>query len=91
MKQKNICKDFPKLPFIVKLDKNKTNRLIVIGDIHGDLDLAINVLLLGKIIIETKTLDSNSIKLMYTNNKLHWYCKYIVFRFCTRFFNSGLS
>jgi len=41
---------FPSLPSIVNTDRNITKRIIAIGDIHGDLDLAINCLLISKTI-----------------------------------------
>ncbi len=41
---------FPPLPSIVNTDRSHTKRIIAIGDIHGDLDLAINCLEVGGII-----------------------------------------
>jgi len=41
---------FPSLPSIVNTDRNITKRIIAIGDIHGDLDLALNCLIISKVI-----------------------------------------
>ena len=48
----NTCESlgFPTLPSIVNTDRTITKRIIAIGDIHGDLDLAINCLTVAKVI-----------------------------------------
>jgi hypothetical protein len=43
---KNDCNDYEYIPHILK----QTTRTIAIGDIHGDLDLAVNVLIIAKCI-----------------------------------------
>ena len=41
---------FPEIPSIINTDRSLTKRLIAIGDIHGDLDLALNCLTIAKVI-----------------------------------------
>ena len=41
---------FPEIPSIINTDRTLTKRLIAIGDIHGDLDLALNCLTIAKVI-----------------------------------------
>ena len=58
----NTCESlgFPSLPSIVNTDRTITKRIIAIGDIHGDLDLAINCLTIAKVIKRV---------FLYKNNK----------------------
>lgn len=67
------CKNYPELPTIVDIDKNKINRIIAIGDIHGDLDLALNLLLMSKVIEEIFQKEKNCVKLKYKNNENKYY------------------
>ena len=48
----NTCESlgFPEIPSIINTDRSLTKRLIAIGDIHGDLDLALNCLTIAKVI-----------------------------------------
>jgi len=48
---------FPDLPSIVNTDRSVTKRIIAIGDIHGDLDLAINCLTVGGLIKQVYDFD----------------------------------
>jgi hypothetical protein len=55
----NKCNNlgFPALPSIVNTDRSITKRIIAIGDIHGDLDLAINCLEVCQVIERVDVLD----------------------------------
>jgi hypothetical protein len=55
---------FPPLPSIVNTDRSITKRIIAIGDIHGDLDLAINSLEVGGIIERVKAFDEKTCVLL---------------------------
>jgi len=55
---------FPPLPSIVNTDRSVTKRIIAIGDIHGDLDLAINCLEVGGIIRRVEIFDENTCVLL---------------------------
>jgi hypothetical protein len=48
----NTCEylGFPEIPSIINTDRSLTKRLIAIGDIHGDLDLALNCLTIANVI-----------------------------------------
>ena len=67
------CKKFPNLPTVIEIDKQKTNRIIAIGDIHGDLDLAINLLIVAKVILEIPSKEKHSVKLIYKNEKKKYF------------------
>ena len=74
------CSDFPNLPSIVNTDPNKIDRLIAIGDIHGDLDLAINCLLVARVIERVYDMNDNSnliVTLDYKNEKIPRLYKWI--------------
>ena len=51
---------FPILPSIVNTDRSITKRIIAIGDIHGDLDLAINSLEIAEVIKRTKNFEEST-------------------------------
>lgn len=55
---------FPPLPSIVNTDRSVTKRIIAIGDIHGDLDLAINCLEVGGIIERVDIFDEKTCVLL---------------------------
>lgn len=48
----NTCESlgFPEIPSIINTDRTLTKYLIAIGDIHGDLDLALNCLTIARVI-----------------------------------------
>lgn len=48
----NTCESlgFPEIPSIINTDRTLTKYLIAIGDIHGDLDLALNCLTIAQVI-----------------------------------------
>ena len=56
------CNNFPTLPTILPDAK----RIIAIGDVHGDMKLVIDSLVISKVIIPTKTI-SNSVKATIKN------------------------
>jgi hypothetical protein len=69
---------FPPLPSIVNTDRSVTKRIIAIGDIHGDLDLAINYLEVGKIIKRTEDFDQKTCVLLnYKEEKVPRIYKWI--------------
>lgn len=51
---------FPSIPSIVNTDRSVTKRIVAIGDIHGDLDLAINCLEIGGVIQRTEIFEEQS-------------------------------
>lgn len=51
---------FPSIPSIVNTDRSVTAKIIAIGDIHGDLDLAINCLEIAGVIERTYIFDDKS-------------------------------
>jgi hypothetical protein len=53
------CSDlgFPNLPSIINTDRSVTKRIIAVGDIHGDLDLAINCLEVAGLIKQVYNFD----------------------------------
>jgi len=55
---------FPPLPSIVNTDRSVTKRIIAIGDIHGDLDLAIRCLEIGGIIEQVDIFDEKTCVLL---------------------------
>ena len=64
----NTCESlgFPEIPSIINTDRSLTKRLIAIGDIHGDLDLALNCLTIAKVIQRVylyKNKDKNNIEI----------------------------
>jgi len=59
------CPSFPDLPSIVNCDRSKINRIIGIGDIHGDLDLAVNCLTVAKVIKQVANKNKESIELKF--------------------------
>lgn len=68
---KEVCSDLPELPSVIN---NKTiKRLIAIGDIHGDLDLAIKYLEIPNLIkrVTHETLDT--VKVIYKNDETRYY------------------
>ena len=71
---KNICSDFPDLPSIVNDENNEFDRFVAIGDIHGDLDLALDCLIVTGIIEKiNSTNDLDSVKLVYKDESIHYY------------------
>lgn len=71
---KNICSDFPELPSIVNDENNEFDRIIAIGDIHGDLDLAIDCLTVTGIIEKVNSSNnSDTVELKYKDDSIHYY------------------
>ena len=64
----NTCESlgFPEIPSIINTDRILTKYLIAIGDIHGDLDLALNCLTIAQVIQRVylyKNKDKNNIEI----------------------------
>jgi hypothetical protein len=80
MKSNDKCTElgFPNLPSIVNTDRSTTKRIIAIGDIHGDLDLAINCLEVGKVIQRVYEFDkSTCVYLKYKDEEITRIYKWI--------------
>ena len=61
------CNNYPSLPTILP----SANRIIAIGDVHGDMKLVIDSLVISKVIIPSKTkINTVSAKL---NNRIYYY------------------
>ena len=63
----NICNNINVLPTILP----PANRIIAIGDVHGDMKLILNCLLLSKVIQKTKS-KKNSISVQLKDKILHY-------------------
>lgn len=82
---KEICKKYGSIPTII----NNFNNIIAIGDIHGDLELALQFLEIGKMIKKTKRLNNehNKFRVPYFKDEyqfLNYYDKLddiILFKF----------
>lgn len=68
----DVCSNFPDLPSIINTDRQNISRIIAIGDIHGDLDLAINFLLVAKVIERHYSDDDDNSKKIYSIVKLNY-------------------
>jgi hypothetical protein len=65
------CNNFPDLPTILPFPKN--NRIIAVGDVHGDMQLVIDSLLIAKVIYPVESIiDSVSIKLGKSKKRYKW-------------------
>lgn len=74
----NNCNDFPELPSIIDTDKDKIDRIIVIGDIHGDLDLAIVYMEVANLIERVyEEEDGSTVTLFYKDEKVKRIYKWI--------------
>ena len=73
------CSKFPDLPSIVTSDRSKIDRIIAIGDIHGDLDLGINCLLVADLIERVYEDDEKglTVNLWYKDEKVKRMYKWI--------------
>jgi hypothetical protein len=84
----NKCKHFEDMPSIVNTDRDKIKRIIAIGDIHGDLQLMLDCLILANVIIRVNNetvstldmreiddseIDDDVVELLYVDNTLHYY------------------
>ena len=70
---KDQCSTFPELPSIINYTREEIERIIAIGDIHGDLDLAIDCLTVAKVIKKVKTKNENVVELKYKDDTIHYY------------------
>jgi len=66
----NTC---PDLPHILNTTRDNIKRIIAIGDIHGDLDLAINCLSVAGLIQCVNEKCEDTVTLIYTDNKPRYY------------------
>jgi hypothetical protein len=73
------CSAFPDLPSIIDTDKDKIDRIIAIGDIHGDLDLAIGYMEVAELIKRVYEEDENgsTVTLFYKDEKVKRIYKWI--------------
>jgi len=73
------CNAFPDLPSIVDTDKEKIDRIIAIGDIHGDLDLAIACMEVADLIerVYEEDKDGSTVTLFYKEEKVKRIYKWI--------------
>lgn len=76
-KKHKKCSAFPELPSIVTSDENKIDRIISVGDIHGDLDLAINCLEVADLIERVYEHDDMTVDLWYKEEKIKRIYKWI--------------
>jgi len=65
---KDDCKGFTSLPDTL----GKRDRIIAIGDVHGDLNLTINYLLISKVIEKTED-EKNVLRIMYEDGTKEYY------------------
>ena len=66
------CEGFPQLPHVMDLtteEYSNIKRIISIGDLHGDLRLAVESLEAGKLIERVYTEDNDTVKLWYRDEK----------------------
>lgn len=73
------CSKFPSLPSVVNTDRTQITRIIAIGDIHGDLDLAINCLIVANLIKRVYEKDDSGliVDLQYKDEKIKRMYKWI--------------
>jgi hypothetical protein len=65
------CNNYPSLPTILPFPKN--NRIIAIGDVHGDMQLVVDSLIIAKVIFPIKSkLDSISVKVGNNKQNYEW-------------------
>lgn len=65
---KDVCKGYTALPDTL----SKRNRIIAIGDVHGDLHLTIKNLLIAKV-IETSKKQKNCLQVTYEDESIEYY------------------
>jgi hypothetical protein len=66
---KKDCAGYTPLPDSLK----KRNRIIAIGDVHGDLHLTIKNLVIAKVIKKLKEKEKNSLEVKYEDNVVEYY------------------
>ena len=71
------CSNFPEMPSIVNSDEAKIDRIISIGDIHGDLDLAIACLEVADLIKRVYEVDDMTVEMWYKEEKVKRIYKWI--------------
>lgn len=68
---------FPELPSILNTDRSKISRIIAVGDIHGDLNLAIKYLEIPKLIVRVYEEDDMTVSLWFKDESIKRIYKWI--------------